>query len=680
MLLRMVEETIFHSQSFWFFAFGGLIILYVIATIINRIKNPKSGVQKVQVRVKAISELRVTSEVRDAGIERMRSSSVSMSKSKFEVEFHNEEKNETFCYVVPEKEWKKMKIGGKGELLYNKSEFLHFIPEGEKEKKKIHEYVKAHKRKVILSILILFGVVLAVGVGLAFKMNKSPEQDILIDEIDDKPLVVYLVGQEAYDKKEVSDSIFQTHYLLGEFTPTASQRGQGGYIFNEALNAYAREYDQDVEITRFDNTAIMLETAYKEWKNGEGPDVIIGDYTQAEYCLYPYIDYGMFADLMPYFEIDEIYSSGEYVSNVLKAGRVNNEQFVFPLTFNMNILYTSEERQQIHEKWLNQEMTYHELIKLFTESWQEYGKNEEYLMLQFTNMFADYPYVLFQAASGENLIDYETGRVVLNKATFKEWATLYESFLCDDFNMTREELKTLVKENSGVFPVDLSTIEQFKKTASGDDGEPLLEFFELLCQDALCIAEGGNKSFHLHSFAANASYYESRFLDNEENFMCIGIPTKNSSNSYAAQITTFGVVLSNSSKIEEGYNFIKLHADTKHWMHLDVSVNRAIIEETMNDLASTYYEYYPALGLRDRSVELGHDDYGDSYQIKPMSSETKEYLLYMIDHIGSANLPEFELTMIITEEIEKYLWGDTETIEDAYDNVIKRFAELGYAK
>ena len=90
MLLRMVEETIFHSQSFWFFAFGGLIILYVIATIINRIKNPKSGVQKVQVRVKAISELRVTSEVRDAGIERMRSSSVSMSKSKFEVEFHNE--------------------------------------------------------------------------------------------------------------------------------------------------------------------------------------------------------------------------------------------------------------------------------------------------------------------------------------------------------------------------------------------------------------------------------------------------------------------------------------------------------------------------------------------------------------------------------------------------------------
>lgn len=315
--------------------------------------------------------------------------------------------------------------------------------------------------------------------------------------MEDKPLEVYLVGNQMHSNNEETEKVFQTLYMLGEFTPTASQRGQGGYIFNQAMNSFKREVDREIVITRFDNTATMLETVYDEWKNGGGPDVLIGDYTEGRYCLYPYMEEGMFADLLSYFEQDEIYSSGEYVSNVMKAGMVNDKQLVFPLTFNMNVLYTSEERQNNHEKWFSKGITYSELIQMFCEGWNEYGKSKDYLMLQFTNMWpTDYPCVLFQAASGERIVDYNTGKIILNEATFEEWAVIYESFICDDYDMSKEELKEMVKLNNGVMRYDISSIGKFMLEANDENQ---LDVFDILCLDALCIAEGGNRSYTLHS-------------------------------------------------------------------------------------------------------------------------------------------------------------------------------------
>ena len=64
--------------------------------------------------------------------------------------------------------------------------------------------------------------------------------------------------------------------------------------------------------------------------------------------------------------------------------------------------------------------------------------------------------------------------------------------------------------------------------------------------------------------------------------------------------------------------------------------------------------------------------------MQAMSEETKEYLLNMVDHIGVASLPEGQLDVIMIEEIGEYIWGDVETVEEAYSNTLQRFAELGY--
>ena len=194
-----------------------------------------------------------------------------------------------------------------------------------------------------------------------------------------------------------------------------------------------------------------------------------------------------------------------------------------------------------------------------------------------------------------------------------------------------------------------------------------------------CFAEGGNCSYSEHSFVANTRYYESRFSEFEEEFVCFGIPTKNNSEGYAAQVTNFGVVLSNSKKQSEGYDLIKCLVDTKHWMHLDLSVNREMIEETLDELHSSYYDFYSQIGT-PAAVGLEVSELCPPVRLNPMSNEATEYMNYLIDHIETANLPEFQLNLIVTEEIEGYIWGTTSTIDDAYENVIRRFNGLGYIK
>ena len=39
---------------------------------------------------------------------------------------------------------------------------------------------------------------------------------------------------------------------------------------------------------------------------------------------------------------------------------------------------------------------------------------------------------------------------------------------------------------------------------------------------------------------------------------------------------------------------------------------------------------------------------------------------------------DFKENWFSKDEIGEYIWGDTDTIEEAYDNTIKQFVERGY--
>ena len=300
------------------------------------------------------------------------------------------------------------------------------------------------------------------------------DTEVLVEEKDENILVVYAAANGFHIGRE--DELYTTEYLLGEFPQVSEKWSEAGYIYYNAIEKYKKQTNTDIKVEYFNDTLSMLETAHNEWKNGKGPDVIIGSYTSAEYCLYPYIEAGMFTDLLPYFESDEIYSNGQYISKVLEAGLIDGRQVISPLTFNMNILYTSKERMKEHNIWLSKDMHYEDLLNVFKNGWQEVGNQENFLMLQFTNMDNNYPYILFQSACGEEIIDYETGKITLSKETFEEWLALYQSYICNDYGMTKEELKLIKKDG------DSSRYDKLRRSFGN---EAINDLFGVLYQKVL---------------------------------------------------------------------------------------------------------------------------------------------------------------------------------------------------
>lgn len=514
------------------------------------------------------------------------------------------------------------------------------------------------KINILVSIILIMALLLS---GCKNSENKENH----IEEKNSETLKIYLAGDEVGGS---AGSYYQTRYSIGEFLSHAVVWGEEGHMYYDAIEEFKKNSSLEVELTFFNTTDDLLMQAEQEMKKGKGPDVIIGSYTSTDYCLYPYIEEGMFADLTPYFEQDEIYTNDEYFSTVLEGGNLQGGQYFFPLTFNMNILMSSKESLQNHNLPLKEDQTYNEMVSLFTNAWGENREEDERLTMQFSNMWNDYAYVLFDASSGLSLIDYETGEITLDFEYFSQLAELYKAYLMNDYGMTQEELKQMASKNDGFLDEKYSRYGKINNLAVSK----MLNAFDELHDQIGCFSEGGNSSYFMHSFAAEAGYYESRYTDKNEEFICIGIPAKSGEQNYAAQITSFGAVLNGSSNEEEGYRFIKCLADTKRFMHFDLSVNRNVTKETLDELCETSYEFYPAEG--NFPPEGAYEDEkwkGEAYTIRPMTKQTREYLENMMAHIDKALLPEWRLHRCMTKEIEEYIFGQTDSLEVAYQNAFE---------
>ncbi len=679
-----LHDSIFFEKEIWLLIFGGLILLYVIAAIYSRIKRPKKEIKTIKAKVLSVSKVMAQAAHQDVGFERAMSGKA-VSASKFEVTFIDENSGETYVFAVSASQGEKLYAGKTGELCYNGDELISFGHEVGQEKAEKIYFLK--KRVLPLAICGVIAVGIGVWAVIHFFGTKDEQKSIVIEEISNRPLKIYMFSNIFFGDEIINPST----YSMGEFDTLQEIWGNTSHIYYDAVESYKKETGKEIQIEFFDIPEEMFEKAYEEWKTGTGPDVIIGDYVNNGCLLYPYISEGMFTDMSGYFENDALYSSGEYVEKVLEGGRIGQDQLVFPLTFNMNMLYTSEERMNKHGIWLSEDMLYEEMLTAFQNAWNEVRDEDEYLMLDHEYYLNRYPVLLFQSASGINMIDYETGNIRLSIEDFSDWANLYESYICNEYQMSREELREFAVQNPDIWIPNedsmLSAIIELINNAKSRD-----VIFDITKENTFCWANGGAWATQSNPFAVNTNYYESRMKDEDETFVPIAIPSKQNPGEYAAEIASFGVILSNSKKTDEAYEFIKALADYKHFMHLDLSVNRQVLIDTLDELSTTNFSLQLRVGgtpapeiseedlmNNDEEVQRILDIYHEeSYFMQALSEEAKAYLLNMVEHIGVASLPEGQLDGIIIEEIGRYIWGDVDTIENAYHNTIQRFIEMGY--
>lgn len=678
-------DWVIFEKEILLYIFGCLILLYVMVAVYNRVKRPKKEIQTVTAKVTSVVQSRVQTNHRDTGFDQLMSGGAAIPGTHFEVTLINVENDEVYVFTISKSVSEKLSVGKIGELCFKGDEFICFGSEQEQGKSEKIYYLK--KRVLPLAICGVFAIGLSVWAVIHFFSNNDTQIEI---EEAPKDLKIYMFSHALYHGNEIISNT--SRYNLGEFRHLTEKWGDSAYMYYDAIESYIKDTGKEIEIEFFDSPRDMFERAYEEWRNGKGPDVMIGDYSNNGCLLYPYISEGMFADMSGYFEEDALYSSREYAAKVLEAGRIGNEQLVFPLTFNMNMLYTSEERMKKHGIWLSEDMLYEEMMTVFQDEWDSVRDEDEYLMLQLVdNMYNRHPVLLFQSASGLNMIDYETGEIQLSLEDFSDWASLYESYVCNEYQLSREELKEFAVQNPDIWiPQEKSNIAAIIELCNNAESYDVI--FDITKENTFCWSNGGAWASHYHPFASNTNYYESRMKDEGENFVPIAIPCKQNPDEYAAEVTSFGVILSNSKNPEDAYEFIKALADHKHFMHLDLSVNRQVLTDTLEELAMTNF----SLRLRVAGIEppqisekdlMNHDEEAqkaidiyneESYLMQAMSEETKEYLMNMVDHIGVASLPEGQLDVIIIEEMGEYIWGEVETVEEAYMNTLQRFVEMEY--
>ncbi len=124
MLLYQMGPDLFYSQYFWYFLFGTLIILYIIAVIIKRVRRPKSGEKRMTARIEEINKLRVPVQIMNRG--RQMTNNTTVPVSFWEVSFRSEDTNEAYSFSIKESVCENFKVNDKGILKFNGGDFISF--------------------------------------------------------------------------------------------------------------------------------------------------------------------------------------------------------------------------------------------------------------------------------------------------------------------------------------------------------------------------------------------------------------------------------------------------------------------------------------------------------------------------------------------------------------------------
>ncbi len=499
-------------------------------------------------------------------------------------------------------------------------------------------------------------------------------------------LEVFMVGMPVLWSDE--GDFYTTMYGIGDFSANFYTWGEKGHIYYTELNNYQKQSTLDVHITygQYDELWNYLD-------DGNAPDLIVSD-TRAD--IPELMAQGEFLDLLPYFDKDGIYESGNYVNPVLEAGLYFDHQYVFPLTFTMNAVITSEQSLARHDLTLTSDYTFDDMANAFATAYREAENTDDkhFLISHSTDFTQGTLYEVFARASGQAAYNPKTGKVVLDREYFKQMAELYESFACYDFNMDLDEIRIAAEqeslekaahaESAGLDPAKVEAAKESRFLNASEKNSryarlfyssaSISQKFELTRNAFACVADGADPSGVMYSTLTQAYYYESRYTDAEEDFMIIGIPEKEDPDSYSAAVTLFGVIPTGAVHPDEAYELLKMLADAEIFPHFDMPVNRDRLAETFDYFTSTHYDYY-SFQMPDMTEMI---EMGAEYQIKPMSQETSEYLQNMVENIGRVVLPNSDEFRIIKNAIEKYVYAGGITLDEAYELAVSNL-ELYYS-
>ena len=527
---------------------------------------------------------------------------------------------------------------------------------------------------------IIFVLIICVLTSCAIKHDKP----VVLEEKPDK-LIVYAIGSHVTDTTEPDKSYYFTSYTIGPFGPLANGITDQGYVFFDAFRGFEREIGIDLEIVYFRTMSEIEKQLREDKQNGTMPDIIICN--QIAWDTYPDISNmyramanGWFLDVLPYMEEDGIYIGGEYYNEVLEAGQWEGHQYVIPLCFNLNAIFTSEEDMAEIGIWIDDEMTNAELLQQLEYACVNTPKGT--IAVDTLTLYSCPPAFIqgYWETTGLSVADYDEGKATIDRELFEEVAVFFKQYLqmnlTEDWDTVLETAETYMqKDYWGAFltPGQLETLDENKyrnrqDKVRADGGYAWME-------SGSFFLEENSISARQHSLPGQCVALSTIYEDLNEEMVVIGVPMQEDENSYMAQVQIMGGVVAESEHPYYSYQLLKYLMDREYDPYYTIPVKKENAEKMLDKLASTTFNLYLGLGpvwYEDVDFMKELEDY--QYLLDPLTEDMRMMLENMLDNIGGATLPQFSAYEAIVWHMEAYAF-EMETLDEAYENACKELQE-----
>ena len=533
-------------------------------------------------------------------------------------------------------------------------------------------------KKLLLFLLIVTMILSACTLVDKQDVSSNNEAGKIDIENEEKPteLTVYGVGTQVVDTEREENTVYNyfiTAYEMGPYGPLADAARDDGYMFYGPIKEFEKETGIKINLQLFSGMEAMENYLIENQETENGPDIILIDYGGWNTAInhnniYRLIYNGWFADMMPYLEFDEVYSSGEYYNEVLSAGELNNKQYILPLCFNMNGLFASQEAMQDLGVVIEQEMSSADLLCQLRQACLL--ANEGELVLDNLSLWSTSTTFVqdYWESTGCPVVDYETGEVTVNRQVFEEIAESYKEYmrmnLVADWDSVVEKAEEYLYDswwNAYVTPGGLQTLDE-SLTWYMCDAESGIERIN----QGVFFFENGTATGGSHAITGQCAVLDTIYRDLKENMVMVGMPMYENRNQYMAQVQQYGCISADSKYPYYCYQLLKYLIDQEYNPNYVIPVKKANAESMLNQLSSTTYTLHLDVGAAwGENQDFSLDK--NPYVVQPLNEDLKQQLQTMLDHIGGAILPQTSVYIPLLWHMEAYAF-ELESMDEAYEN------------
>lgn len=427
------------------------------------------------------------------------------------------------------------------------------------------------------------------------------------------PITVYMPANMANAMDDEEETRFAHTYRLGE--SWISEWGQT--IYNEAIEDFSSKNGVKIEVLYFDSQLTMEEQLKEDALHHTLPDMVICD-AAATQAIYAFVQEGNAADLAPYLEDRE----GTYLEPTMAACRQEKSQYMLPLLYNINALYTTKSKSDVSFLGIQEALML--LEQEINQLWQQADIKEALYMVPTGN--PNTSSYIFWNALGQSKISWTGNASDLRKEDIQniaEFGKRYDAFE-KDFSYHEN-----IPYRENLFYAQL---ESYFMAPSAEAADSLYQEYSHGISYWIDGVSGCN--WPASSMAIQAQYFDSQMKKEKEQLSLVPLSMKEDVPSYNAAITFFGMVTESSDNVEGAAALLKYLQDYKTDPRYGFSVNEEIAKQTLHDLTSTEWEIH---NFNVNSFPLG--------RVTPLSSELEEKILDILTHIHGASLPNGTLEL-----------------------------------